>query len=149
MCILCRASADIIQNEFLPGYQLVRAKQPAQSWLPGQYAIACGHTLLVIFQETPVLDSFNGMTDEEINAIPLDEFEQDFNAFGKVAQSAEEGIVTSDIVGIYDLVDACQKAGWDRKRDGYRVVFWLTDRAARVIAGLRNVGPSECRSEAD
>jgi len=124
MCLQCLAEAENL-GEILPGIALMRAHRDAEGWGTGRLGLVIENDPFYVLLEEPYPDPTEGLSDEEINGLSEESWEQ-FCNWAEAAESFREAILLQPYKG-WILVDACIKAGWVSETDG-SVESWLFHR---------------------
>lgn len=130
MCEQCSAEVDEFM-EVIPKWLLIRATRNSFSMKEGQWGLVWANDPSFIWTETPVVDPHDGMPDEQVDALPKEEFDKFFE-WAKKAEDFEKSLMGSPFDG-YTLYKAALDAGYDRKTDG-RFSFWLFNRMGKLLA---------------
>ena len=96
----------------------------------GHYKITEGHNEIYRFHGMPLIDIFEGKTDEEVNNASLAESLVD-DAYFKFVEEMRKTFVFAPQHG-HQMVELCKKVGYDPMVDGW-LEFWLCNRAGRMI----------------
>lgn len=132
MCLQCAVNA-VSYGEVLPGWYLARATndRAPEEWPKDHWGLIRINDPDFVWESTPTVDPYHGMTDNEINSAAAadiscrdDKYHADVNMF-------EEALVCDPETG-YKLVEAAKAAGWDSWRHG-RFAWWLFHRMGRII----------------
>jgi len=142
MCEQCSAATDSYgETEVLPGYYLSRATRDGLWMEDGDWGLVECNDPTFIFQTTPVKDPQHGMSDEQINALPKEEFGK-FDEFVDVSEKMGREIAGSArdefaIDQLGRLYTAMCKAGFNPDTDG-RASMWLCHHLACFIEANPN-----------
>jgi hypothetical protein len=120
---MCFSNAKYI-GEIFPGHDLIKHD--------GFYKIVDDHNEIIRFPDTPLKDSFENLTDTQIDTMYRDEeackkddaFMHYVEEFRKVFRfHPQQG---------KQIVDLCIENGYDQEKDGW-LEYWLINRAATMI----------------
>lgn len=130
MCLQCVTEAEVLVKNILPGYSLMIAKVGHKEWPKGSYGLVRCDDPDYVWKGRPIIDSFEGMSDKEINALSDDSLEvRQNNKFFKLVEKLEPQFKNSPELG-YDLYRACKKAGYSEIKHGRRLLSWLVNHMA-------------------
>jgi hypothetical protein len=120
MCLQCCADSELIYEDILPGFHLVRARKSFEMWNAGEYALVRMNDPDIVFSnlEEFVEDPGDNFTDEE------------FEKFDYALEKIDDSLFCEPKVG-YQLILAAITVGYDPER--VRFSYWLCDYVARKL----------------
>ena len=124
MCQQCITEAEDVTTNLLPGYTLMRARVGSTEWPAGWFGLVRQNDPDFVFPGPLTVDPFAGLSDEEINA-RADELAPADAVFDAAVRGLQAPLATMHAVAGYELVTACQLAGYDIARDGTEIAYWL------------------------
>lgn len=128
MCEQCLAECEVL-GEVVPGLALVQARKAGGHMQVGDFGLVRVNDPDVVWTVAPVPDPWEGLSDEEIEARPHEEFSgwsEKVEAFSKACQTQ---VHLSDALRIGVL---CQAAGYDIETDG-SLEHWLFHRMGVLL----------------
>jgi len=145
MCEQCCAQADG-WGEFLSGWFLCRANKDGHEMSVGDWGLVECNDPTFIFRTTPVLDPLSGLSDDEINSIPMDSpisrqndlFIDTSQKIGsEMAETYSSDVLDDDYSwALFDaylrLYEAMKLEGYNREKDGSPNA-WLCNHIAKFL----------------
>jgi hypothetical protein len=120
-CALCFIGATNY-GEIYPGHELV--------FVDGHYSIVNDHDEIYRFHGMPLINIFEGKTEDEVNHAPLAETLLD-DAYMAFVEKMRETFIFAPQHG-HKMVELCKQVGYDPMKDGW-LDFWLCNRAGRMV----------------
>ena len=136
MCEQCAAATVTFvspDNEnVLPGYSLVRATIDGNQMKKYDWGLVVCNDPDYIWTITPVCDPHDGLSDEQIDAMP-DCFDNDnYKDFEKAALHLRTKLDAGDFDNAIRLGEAMKKAGYNYEEDGTGC-WWLCNHIAKFL----------------
>lgn len=95
-----------------------------------------GYLPAMTWTNTPAVDPCEGMTDDEVNALPPDEAERRIIGHQKQVEAFRTE-ATLDVGEAAHFVEAAQSAGWDQGSHG-DLAHWVFERAGALIGAVES-----------
>lgn len=134
MCEQCSAKT-VLYGELLTGWYLVRATQDGLYMKKDEWGLVECNDPTFSFMTTPVIDPFDGMSDEEINKVPIDEFFKKHDPFVEVSKKVLEEMERTTgfpLDSFGRLYQSMREAGFDQEHCG-AAIYWLCNLMAKMI----------------
>lgn len=81
-----------------------------------------------------LIDPFEGLTDDEADALPDDAPEsKQWLEFFNWIHEIEDGFDVEPFIG-YTLYRACRSAGYNPEKDGHRLIYWMMNHIGRKVS---------------
>ncbi len=130
MCMQCTTAAEMLAKDVLPGFSLMRAARSTEGWKAGQYGLVEMNDPSVVFDGPLLRDPSEGLSDDDINALPEDAFAR-VERFLEAGGALNKGLKTDPVTG-YRLTAACMQHGYDPVEGGF-LGFWLMNHLAKAL----------------
>lgn len=137
MCLQCICQAEPL-GEIVPGLLLTRAtKDSSHGWKAGQFGLVRCNDPDLVWTTIPIPDPMEGMTDEQIEALPHD---QALDWCSEAAKFKDEVKGQLDMNTTLQIAERCIAAGYNSKEDGF-LEYWLFHRMGLLLQGPQKENP--------
>ena len=117
-------------NQVLPGYFLVRATKDGREMKNGDWGLVVCNDPDFIWSITPVCDPDDGLTDEQIDALPDDKMR--YRAWEKANRKLKKSLDSASFDSSIRLGNAMRDVGYVPDNDGI-ASWWLCNYIAKFL----------------
>lgn len=135
MCEQCLAKAVVIQNNIIPGYNLMQSTVGTEDWPLDWYGIVEMNSPTFVMPGPILKDPYKNLSTAQINNLAAEDNDDLFMA---AVSNLEEQLVLPIIDG-YRFTNACIAAGYDYAEHGSNIAAWLMDHIATVLEPKKNL----------